>query len=335
MLGRVAEITPRSINGQGSLSSAGTIPMSRTMHDGSVPHEAHTPPVLITANGALRRVGVEIEFLGPSARVAAHALARQLGGTVEAEDPHAFRVGGTHLGSMSVETDLRYVHPRRHPDLGLRLGDRVAAWVGAAVSPFVPRELIADPLPIARLPEMDDAVAILRSVGARGRGAVLLDSLGLHFNIDPPRLDAQTVTACLKAFLLVGGRLRREIAQGSARLAFVMPPDYPQAYIRRVLAPDYWPDLPNLTADYLAANPTRKRALDLLPLLAHLDEKHVRSVLPHEKIGPRPVFHYRLPQAHPSDPGWSIMPDWDRWLAVERLAAVPERLGAMEMPAAG
>jgi hypothetical protein len=206
------------------------------------------------------------------------------------------------------------------------MSPRVAAWLGVAVSPFVPRELITAPMPISRLPEMDEVVAILREAGARGRGAVLLDSLGLHFNVEPPRLDATTVTAFLKAFLLVEQDLRRETARGSRRLALTLPPDYPDAYRRRVLAPDYRPDLETLTSDYLAANPSRKRALDLLPLLTFLDEGRVRAALPDEKIGARPVFHYRLPQAHLSDPTWGIMPDWERWLAVERLAADPDRL---------
>jgi hypothetical protein len=275
-----------------------------------------SPVILIAANGSLRRVGVEIEFLGPHAWTAAHALANDLGGTCEAEDPHAFRVSGTPLGDLLIETDLRHVHPDRHPELG------------TAASPFVPRELITAPIPIARLSEMDAIVASLRAAGARGRGAVLWDSLGLHFNIDPPRLDAATVTAFLKAFLLVGDRLRQEIARTSLRRAFVLPPDYPQAYKRRVLDPDYWPDLTQLTTDYLAANPTRKRALDLLPLLTHFDEERVRSALPHEKIGSRPVFHYRLPQAQLSDPTWSIMPDWERWLSVERLAMNLDQLAA-------
>jgi hypothetical protein len=38
------------------------------------------------------------------------------------------------------------------------------------------------------------------------------------------------------------------------------------------------------------------------------------------------VFHYRLPQAYLSDPAWSIMPDWERWLSVERLAMNPDVL---------
>lgn len=299
------------------------------MNNSAIATEALRPPILLAANGTLRRVGVEIEFLGPSARVAAEALARDLGGTCEAEDPHAFRIISSRFGELMIETDLRHVHPDRHPELGLRLDRRVAAWLGTAVSSFVPRELITAPLPLARLPEINMVIERLRTAGARGRGAVLWGSLGLHFNIDPPRLDAETVVAFLKAFLLLSDRLRRETTRGSLRRILVAPPDYPQAYKRRVLDPDYWPDLAVLTDDYLAANPTRRRALDLLPLLASFDEERVRSVLPHEKIGSRPVFHYRLPQAHLSDPAWSIMPDWERWLNVERLAASPGQLAAM------
>ncbi len=42
------------------------------------------------------------------------------------------------------------------------------------------------------------------------------------------------------------------------------------------------------------------------------------------------MFHYRLLQAHVSDAMWSIMPDWERWLRVERLATNPEQLARME-----
>jgi hypothetical protein len=296
------------------------------------------PPSLLHAqNGKPRQVGVEIEFLGPSARISAEALVRDLGGALVAEDPHAYKVRGSRVGDLAVDLDLRYVHPQRHPGLGFGLGNGRgisfgpggAAWLGVAASPVVPRELITAPLPFARLHEMDDVLASLRGVGARGRGAILLDALSLHFNIDPPSLDTGTVTAYLKAFLLLESRFRRDIARGSRWLARVLPPEYPAAYVRAVLAPDYWPDLPTLAADYLRANPSRKRALDMLPLLTFLDEGGVRAVLPHEKIGRRAVFHYRLPLAFPGEAGWSVMPDWRRWLEVERLAGEREALGAM------
>ncbi len=284
------------------------------------------PPILRRADGKPRQVGIEIEFLGLSARASAEVLARGFGGTITMEDPHAFRILGTALGDIAVETDLRHVHPGRDSHVGISLNRHVAAWLGRILSPFVPRELITAPLPIARLPKVDEVVSLLRTAGARGKGAAFLDSLGLHFNIDPPSLDAATVTAFLKAFLLVEDRLRRETTGGRRRLARVLPPDYPKAYRQRVLAPDYWPDQTTLISDYLTANPTRNRGLDLLPLFACLNEEQVRSALPHEKIGPRPALHYRLPQAHVSDPGWSILPDWERWLVIERLAATPDEL---------
>jgi hypothetical protein len=255
-----------------------------------------------------------------SAREAAEALAHHLGGSTDAEDPHAYRVRDTPLGDMLVETDLRYVHPQRRHQSRVRLGARTAALLGTMVSPVVPHELILTPVARSRLPEVDKMLPVLRAAGARGRGVILLDSLSLHFNVELSEADAETVAACLKAFLILDPRLRQEIAHGSMRRTLALPPRYPEAYRRRVLDWDYWPDISTLMSDYLAANPTRKRGLDLLPLFAHLDASRIRSVLPREKIGPRLAFHYRLPQAHLSAPDWSIMPDWRRWLAVENLA---------------
>jgi hypothetical protein len=291
------------------------------MLDPVTPFHPQAAPAMIAADGRTRRVGVEVEFLGPSVGVAAAVLARDMGGAIEPEDAHAIKLRGTRMGDLSVEMDLRHVHPSRHPDLGVRLGSRGAAMLGFLASPFVPRELITAPLLPAQLGMVDEALTSLRSAGARGRGAIFLSSLSLHFNIDPPSLDARTLTTYLKAFLCLSDDLRQHTAHGRLRLTLALPPDYPQSYKEQVLAPDYWPGLSDFTADYLAANPTRQRALDLLPVLAYLNEAQVRQALPREKIGPRPVFHYRLPHAHLSDPAWSILPDWHGWLAVERIAA--------------
>jgi hypothetical protein len=284
----------------------------------------------------VRRVGVEIEFLGLSARDAALVLARHFGGATDAEDPYAYRIQGTRLGDLLVEMDLRHIHPRRRREtLMLRPGARTAALLGAVLSPVVPRELIVPPIAVQCLPDIDRAVLTLQTAGARGCGVVLLDSLGLHFNIEVPAGDAAAVTSCLKAFLILEPRLRREIAQGSPRRRLAMPPPFPESYRRRVLDSAYWPEMPILMSDYLAANPSRRRGLDLLPLFAHLDEERVRAVLPREKINPRPVFHYRLPQACLAVPSWSIMPDWERWLAVEALATDQAELLARSRVALG
>lgn len=285
------------------------------------PALAAAPPApFLSSTGLPRRVGVEIEFLGIDARQAAFVLAGVAGGDVVEEDPHAFRVRGTALGDLAVEMDLRHLHGHRHPSLGVpRLAPRLAHWLGKLMAPFVPRELITGPIEIDGLTKVDSLVAALRQAGARGHGVILFDALSMHFNIDPPQLDAPTLTAYMRAYLRLDRDLRREVAAGW-REAAVLPPDYPPAYRQLVLGDTYRPDLDTFAADYLSANPSRKRALDLLPILSVLAPERVRRALPHEKIGPRPVLHYRLPQAHVSDPAWSIMPDWQLWLHVEALA---------------
>ncbi len=256
-------------------------------------------------------------------------LAAGVGGDVVAEDAHAFAVRGSALGDLAVELDLRYAHPQRHGmTLPVRIEPRAAAGLGWLVSGAVPRELIVPPLPADRLAEVDRILGLLRGAGAHGRGATVFGSLGLHFNIDAPAADLPRITAVMLAFGLMESRLRREIAQGQRRLERHLAAALPAG----VPAPDRGAGLParpaaQLVDDYLAANPTRDRGLDLLPLLLGLDPARVRAKLPYEKIAARPVFHFRLPQAHPGESGWSIAADWNRWVAVERLAADEERSG--------
>ncbi|WP_084506718.1 amidoligase family protein [Geminicoccus roseus] len=292
------------------------------------------PPRTWSANaGQVRQVGVEIEFMGVGVSTSAEALCRALGGAVVEEDPQSFAVRGTSLGNLTVELDTRYVHPGKHGrSLPVHLGRRSAAWLGVALSRVVPRELVVAPLPPERLGLVDQAVAVLRAAGARGRGTSWLGSLGLHFNVDPPSLEVDTLLGYLRAFLLLEPWLRRETFRAARwRRGLLLPAEYPAGYVRRVLAPDYRPDLAGFADDYLKANPTRDRALDLLPVLLHLDKARVRARLPFEKIGPRPALHYRLPWAQVGAPKWSILPDWQRWLAVERLAGDPVRLEALSL----
>lgn len=313
--------------------------------DGLTPDPAFGPrfeplPAARTAGGTARRVGVEIEFMGIGVAEAARALAIGLGGLPLEEDPHAFTVRGTGIGDLAVELDLRHTHPQRHAGaLRLRPGPAGAAWLGRIAGGIVPRELITAPLPPDRLPEVDEVVAVLRDAGATGNGAIRFGSpgfgspqfgsLGLHFNIDVPGLEVGCLLAHLRAFMLLDRWLRtpqpgpRGVLSGTRAAT---PPPYPEEYVLRVLHPDYAPDLDGFIDDYLAANPTRDRGLDLLPLLLHIDPDRVRQRLPREKIGARAVFHYRVPQAHVGVPGWSLAPEWNRWVAVERLAGDPLRV---------
>ena len=300
-------------------------PGRRLPHEASQPLNAFAdPPLRENAAGRLRTVGVEVEFGALTAQQGAKALANGLNGSILEEDAHAVVVRGTALGDLMVEIDMRYAHPQRHPGTRWgRLSRGGAATLGLVSRYFVPRELVTPPIPLDRLALVDSAVEVLRLAGARETGPT---AFGLHFNPEPPRLDAETITAILKAFMLLNDWLRRESRPRRLTHRLGFGRNYPPAYMRRVVAADYWPDLDDLMDDYLAANPTRNRDLDLLPLFLHFDERRVRARLPDEKIGKRAVLHYRLPTARVSQPGWGIVPDWNRWVAVERLAADRPRL---------
>ncbi len=132
-----------------AVGPAPSCPESRVPESPSL--EFRSPPRPLREDGTPRRVGVEIEFTGPSARIAAAALAAGLGGRLAEEDPHAFRLEGTSLGDLRVELDLRAAHPQRRmtepgalPRLPVRAAGRSLA---ALLGPVVPRELITGPSP--------------------------------------------------------------------------------------------------------------------------------------------------------------------------------------------
>ena len=291
--------------------------------------EFATPPVLHNEQGRVRTVGVEVEFVGPSAEQTVQALQRALGGEILQEDPHAFALKGSAMGDFTVELDSRMLHPAKRMEGRGGVLPKIADWFGLAAAYLVPCELVNSAKPADNLQGFDRGLAVLPELGAKGNQDGPFYAFGLHFNPEIPRQDAATLTAFMKSFVLLNPWLRREVAPDTARdlLGFADP--FPADYVRKVVAPDYWPDVAGFIDDYLASNPTRNRDLDLLPLLLHLDEARVRAALPNEKINGRPTFHYRLPDARVSDPGWSIAPDWNRWVAVERLAADREKLDAV------
>ena len=289
--------------------------------------EFDRPPVLTNAHGRIRTVGVELEFAGLTAEATAKALSSAFGGGISQKDPHAFSVKNSKLGDIAVELDMRYVHPDRKPNtLFKTMGAKFASWFGSAVRHVIPCELVTAPIPIDRLREVDRALAVLRDAGAKGTQDGALYAFGLHFNPETPALDVETIASIVKAFALLNAWLRRQVAPDPTRHLLGFADPFPASYVRQIAAPEYRPDMATFIDDYIAANPTRNRDLDLLPLLTQIDEQRVRAKLPNEKINKRPAFHYRLPDARVSDRGWSIAPDWNRWVAVERVAYDRERL---------
>ena len=91
-----------------------------------------------------------------------------------------------------------------------------------------------------------------------------------------------------------------------------------------VLDPAYAPDENQFIADYLTHNPTRNRALDMLPILCEMQPETVAAGVNEDEqnlVKGRPAFHYRLPDCKLNVQGWSPSNAWNQWVAIEKLAS--------------
>jgi hypothetical protein len=293
------------------------------------------PPLLYTESGAQRRVGVELEFSGLDTGTVSAAVAASFDGSVERLTDYEHVVHGHPAGDWNIELDstllkslARNSDADRDTPLEL-LEEAAGTLLRRGAEPFVPMEVVSPPLPMDRLAEAEALIARLREAGATGTGASVTHAFGLQLNVELPALDADTIARYLKAFICLHDWLEEASGIDPTRRLTRYVASYPGDYARRVVDPDYLPDLGALADDYLAANPSRNRALDLLPLFMHLDPDRVRAAVDDPLVKPRPALHYRLPDSRIDDPAWGLHLPWAHWLEVERLAAEPARLDAI------
>ena len=292
------------------------------------------PPVLHNAAGAVRSLGVELEFSGLDVETAADLVRDVLGGRLDPVSPYECQVRDTDLGDFGVGLDYAYLKRQgreQGPDAdgsgGLeRWPEHLLAEIARRV---VPLEIVSPPFPMPRLGQLEPLVERLRQAGAEGTRGSPLYAFGLHFNPELPRLDADTIGAYLRAFLCLYDWLAEVSGVDWTRRLTPYVDAFPREYVVLVTAPGYAPSLDRLMDDYLQHNPDRNRALDMLPLFARLDEDRVRAAVDDPRIKPRPTLHYRLPNSDVDRPGWNLSTAWGHYLQVERLACDRPRLADM------
>jgi Putative amidoligase enzyme len=294
------------------------------------------PPREHNAQGEPRRVGLELELAGLSVESALELIRRCFGGEIEASQRTHGTVAGTPFGTFKVEYDLVALQKRSYLRplelMGIESDSRTAQLVEDTVlqvaSEVIPVEVITPPIPWPRLHELDPLWERLRAAGAEDTHDSVFYAFGLHLNPETPDGEVATLLAHLRAFLLLEDWVVESSRMDlSRRLApFVRP--FPEAYRRKVLEPSYSPKTgAALVDDYIEASPTRNRGLDMLPLFVHLfGPTLLERVEDRELVKPRPTFHYRLPNCELASPDWSPRADWNRWIAIERLAQSPALL---------
>lgn len=294
-----------------------------------MPDQLHTP------DGKIRRVGVEMEMAGLELATIAEAVTAVFDGQAKAESPFEIKVQGTRHGSFLVELDASLLKDREYrpylATIGIDpddvQGQQVDDLIARLARSVVPSEVVAPPIPMTALEEMDTLRAKLHQAGAKGTRAALVYAFGVQFNVEVASFEAAYLRDMLRAYVLLHDRLSK---RGTVDLARKISPyirPFPGGYARVILAEDYVPTQTELIQDYLQHNPTRNRPLDMLPLFAHLDEDRVLSApVEAHLIKPRPAFHYRLPNSQIDEPKWSLAMPWNDWVMVEKLAQDKDRL---------
>ncbi len=291
------------------------------------------PPRIENDSGEPRRVGIELEMNGLTLDQLARCVADELDLDIEDRGRYERVLTGDPAGDWGVELDFDLLKRlgREERDKGTLSGDLgdsaedMLKWLAETV---VPLELVSPPLPMNRLAQAEDLIDRIRSAGAKGTSDRWINAFGMQFNPEVPSEEADSITAHLKAFVCLYDWLLARANIDFSRQVTPYIDAYPNRYNALLVADDYWPTQDQLIDDYLKDNPTRNRALDMLPLFAHLDRERVREKVDDTLVKARPTFHYRLPncEIHRSD--WGLSLAWNDWVQVERLAADPSRLKA-------
>ncbi len=299
------------------------------------PKDLQLPPRSMTTEGKERRIGIELEMNGISLDRLAEVVAGTLGLQLDTDSRSSGRyervLKGDKAGDWVIELDFNFLkelgrEPQSARNLLDELEESAENLLARTATQLVPLEVVSPPLPMSRMNEVQDLIEALRQAGALGTSGKLLYAFGMQFNPEVPDSRPETLRDYIRAFLCLYDWLdaRAEINLTRRLTSYIDP--FPRGYVMKLLASRYEPDLSALIDDYLLDNPTRNRALDMLPLFSWLDEERVKRHVDDVLIKRRPTFHYRLPNCEIDDPQWGLHQAWNDWLEVEKLAGDPERL---------
>lgn len=279
--------------------------------------EARAPfPVEMKSDGTIRRVGFEIEFSGLTLDRCIDIIHEHLGDEISRRSQVEAIITNHSLGDFALELDWQFLKDQARETAS---NNELIKFVADLAGTVVPLELISPPFPVNQIHILDNTIDALRDAGAKGTDDSLLYAFGVHINVDIPDLEADTITRYLKAYCVLQDYLAHVHAVNAMRRISPYVDMYKAPYINKVLAYEQ-PAISELITDYLNYNPTRNRALDMLPIFTSIDEAQVRRILDDPRIKSRPAFHYRMPNCHIERPSWSLQTDWNIWCHIEMLA---------------
>jgi hypothetical protein len=287
--------------------------------------------------GNERKVGFEIEYTGLALQKAAEIIRNLFGGKINKESDAVFKVNDTELGDFTMEVDAiplqkiakssSEIGTNAEESLVDNIGLHLGKVIGSTGAKIVPLEIVTPPIKISALSQLEILKKELYNAGAKDTKENFYTAFGLHINPEVASLDVNYILNHLQSFLLLAPWLEQMHEIDLTRRATGFADPFPKPYLELVLNKHYAPDMEQLIKDYHEHNPTRNRALDMLPLFAYINEPLIKELYGEKKkINKRPTFHYRLPNCEIADENWSLNTEWERWLYIEDLANNPYML---------
>jgi Putative amidoligase enzyme len=302
----------------------------------------HLPPILTDVWGQTRRAGFEFEFGNLPIVETAHALQEVLGGELDIKSPFEAVLHDSTLGKLKIERDANILKSVRYrswlESIGVEfspgsIAHGIETNIDSASRTLIPCEVVTQPIPFDQLDKLDTLIATLNGLGAEGTQDSLIYAFGLHINPSIADNSAASLMRYIQAFLLLYTWIIDSSRIDITRRFLTKYIDpFPPDYMELALDNAYAPDMAELIDDYLEHNPTRNRALDMLPILCDLDERRVLKAINEDErklVKGRPAFHYRLPDCKVNEPGWSAAAAWNRWVFVEKLAGNEDLLAEL------
>lgn len=293
------------------------------------------PATTVKPDGKPRHVGIEIEMQGIPVEQLTTLVSDVLGGSVRELSRSEYEVDVPDQGAYRIEVDYALLKEMAAEEAAAPEEDNPARTLtidalDAVSSLLVPCEIVSPPLAMTTIGEpMDAIVNAVRDAGANGTRKSVVYAFGVHLNVEPVDMQAKTILSYMQAFVCLFDWIvwAGEVDMSRRVTPYINP--FPRDYQALIIAPDYQPDFAGLIADYLQFNATRNRALDMLPLFSHIDEKTISATVDDDRVNARPAFHYRLANSCVDEPGWSIADPWGRWVKIEQLAADKAALASL------
>lgn len=250
-------------------------------------------------------------------------LQEHLQGHIERVSLAERSINHSELGEFHIELDWNYLKKlaKKQSESGEK------AWLQdlqRLAEKVVPLEVVCPPLTLSQCEQLLPLVDALRDAGARGTDDSWIAAYGVHVNASVPtnaddEIEAQTVHRYLQAYGLLQWWLFDALEVDTTRKVSPYIDKYPESYLRTLLTHESV-TMPLLISDYLDYNASRNRALDMLPLFAHIDPDRVYQKISDDKLKSRPTFHFRLPNCHIERSQWNLTDSWKGWWVIEQLA---------------